>query len=111
LGKLYEHLGDHASQEQSFRRAVEINPQFAEGYFYLAKLYLDQNRELEQAVALARRGLEVSPDSEYAPLGHYVLADIYNRRGKVAEAQREAELGRAREAEQRRRSSAVRGSG
>jgi tetratricopeptide (TPR) repeat protein len=111
LGKLYEHLGDHASQEQSFRRAVEINPQFAEGYFYLAKLYLDQNRELDQAAALARRGLEAAPDSEYAPLGHYVLADIYSRRGKIAESRREAELGRAREAEQRRRSSAVRGSG
>ncbi len=38
-----------------------------------------------------------APRSEFAPLGHYVLADIYNRRGMAEEARREADLGRQRE--------------
>jgi hypothetical protein len=33
-----------------------------------------------------------------APLGHYVLADIYNRQGRPGEAAREVALGRALEA-------------
>jgi tetratricopeptide (TPR) repeat protein len=98
LGRLYEQLGNPAAQEAAFKQAIEINPRFAEGYFYLAKLYLDQGREFDQAVALAQKGLEVGSRSRYAPLGHYVLADIYNRRGMHAEAAREATKGKALEA-------------
>jgi arylsulfatase A-like enzyme/Tfp pilus assembly protein PilF len=97
LAKLREHLGDAAGQEAAYRKSIEINPRFAEGYFYLAKLYLDQGRQLDEAIALARRGLEVGPHSEYAPLGHYVLADIYSRRGMFAESRREASRGKEKE--------------
>lgn len=103
LAKLYEQIGNASAQEAAYRKALELNPGFAEGYFYLAKLYLDQGRNFDEAVALARRGLEFGAQSEYAPLGHYVLADLYNRRGQHAEAQREAERGRAREAAMRAR--------
>jgi arylsulfatase A-like enzyme/Tfp pilus assembly protein PilF len=109
LGKLYEQLGNAAAQEAAFRRAIELNPRFAEGYFYLAKLYLDQGRDLDGAVAAAKRGLEVGPDSEYAPLGHYVLADVYSRRGMLAESRREADLGRALEAAARNRENGRKG--
>ena len=97
LAKLHEQLGDAAAQEAAYRKSIEINPRFAEGYFYLAKLYLDQGRELDEAISLARRGLEVGPQSEFAPLGHYVLADIYSRRGMAAESRREASRGREKE--------------
>jgi arylsulfatase A-like enzyme/Tfp pilus assembly protein PilF len=101
LGKLYGQLGDRARQEQAYRRALEINPRFAEGYFYLAKLFLDRGERFGEAVSLARKGLEVGAQSAYAPLGHYVIADIYNRLGRRAEAEREAELGRRLEARRR----------
>ena len=94
LGRLLGQTGDRQGQERELRRAIDINPRFAEGHFYLAKLYLDENREFDQAIALARRGLDLGPASEYAPLGHYVLADIYSRRGQAAESRREAEKGR-----------------
>lgn len=97
LGKLCEQLGDSVKQEQAYRRAIEANVSFAEGYFYLAKLYLDEGRNFDEAVSLARKGLEINPKSEYAPLGHYVIADIYSRTsrtGRRAEAEREAEAGR-----------------
>lgn len=97
LGRLREQTGDVAGQEAAYRKSIELNPRFAEGYFYLAKLYLDQGRRFEEAVGLAKRGLEVGPQSEYAPLGHYVLADIYSRLGRVADSRREAARGRAKE--------------
>ena len=97
LGRLYEQLGNRAGQEAAYRKAIELNPRFAEGLFYLAKLYLDEGRRFDEAISLARRGLEVGGDSALAPLGHYVLADIYSRRGMHEEAQREAARGRALE--------------
>ncbi len=50
---------------------------------------------------LARKGIEVGPDSEYAPLGYYVIADIYSRQGKHAQAEQEAARGRALESARR----------
>jgi arylsulfatase A-like enzyme/Tfp pilus assembly protein PilF len=97
LGKLYEAQGRTAEQEAAYRKAIAINPEFGEGYFYLAKLLLDQGRGFDEAVTLARKGLEVAPSSPYAALGHYVLADLYGRLGRPAEAATEAQRGRALE--------------
>jgi tetratricopeptide (TPR) repeat protein len=80
-----------------------MNPGFAEGYLYLAKLYLDRSERFDEAIALALKGLELAPRSEFAPLGHYVLADIYNRLGRTTEASEEASRGRALEARWRAR--------
>ncbi len=102
LGKLYEATRRPAEQEAAFRKAIEGNPEFGEGYFYLAKLYLDQGRRFDEAVTLARKGLEVAANSPYAPLGHYVLADLYNRMGRGADAAAEAQRGRALEARETR---------
>jgi tetratricopeptide (TPR) repeat protein len=98
LGRLYEQLGERAAQERAYRAAIEGNPGFVEGYFYLAKFYLDGGTRLDEAERLARTGLEKGPDSEYAALGHYVLADVYSRRRMFDESRREAALGRASEA-------------
>lgn len=95
LAKLYAQLGDRAAQGDAFRRAIEVNPGFAEGHFYLAKLYLDLGQRLDEALTLARKGIQLAPDSEYAPLGYYVIADIYSRQGRRAEAEQEAAKGRA----------------
>jgi hypothetical protein len=45
-------------------------------------------------VELARKGIELAPDSPYAPLGHYVIADVYHRLGRHDLAEREAAIGR-----------------
>ena len=101
LGRLYEAQRRPAEQEAAFRRAIAINPEFGEGYFYLAKLLLDQGRAFDEAVSLAKKGLEVAPGSNYAPLGHYVLADLYSRLGRPRDAAVEAEKGKALERRQR----------
>ena len=84
------------------RKAIEINPAFAEGYFYLAKFCLDAGR-LDEAAFNARKGLEIGTRSEFAPLGHYVLADVYSRQGRHAEAAREAAKGKELEGSGKRR--------
>jgi choline-sulfatase len=102
MGKVYEALGNRAAQIEAYRAAIDANPEFAEGHLFLAKLYLDANTHLEEAIELARKGVQLAPDSEYAPLGHYVIADIYNRLGQRELAQREAAIGRRLEQRDRR---------
>jgi len=97
LGKLFERAGDRRSQLAQYRRAIEMNPSFAEGHLFLAKALLDAGEQLDDAVVLARKGIALDPRGEYAPLGHYVIADVFSRRGRRPEADAEAARGRALE--------------
>ena len=93
LAKLLQQQGRLPEALARFRQAVEHGPDFAVGHLYLAKALLDAG-DLAGAEVSARRGLASRPDPAMAPLGHYVLADVYMRRGRAAEA--EQELARAR---------------
>ena len=93
LARLLERRGDGDDVLALYRRAVEIQPQFGTGHLYLAKALLDRG-DLDGAEEAARRGLERSPEPGTAPLGHYVLADVYSRLGRTREAAREAAAGR-----------------
>jgi len=97
LGRVYERIGDRRAQIDAYRQAIEMNPSFAEGHLFLAKVYLDTEQLLDEAVRLAHRGIELAPQSEYAPLGHYVIADVFFPPGTPTEAAREAARGRALE--------------
>src|SRR4051794_11892925 len=94
LGRLHERMGNREAQVAEFKRALDMNPTFAEGYLFLAKAYLDQERRLGEAVQLARKGIELEPHGEYAPLGHYIIADVFSREGRRSEADQEAAKGR-----------------
>ena len=61
---------------------------------YLAKAHFDSG-DLNRAEDAARRGLALEPPRDIAPLGHFILADVYAQRGDQAGAAREAERGRA----------------
>jgi tetratricopeptide (TPR) repeat protein len=98
LSRLYERIGERELQIDALRQSIDGNPDFAEGHILLAKAYLDRGGPVQEAVNLALKGLSLEPRAELAPLGHYVLADLYGRLGRAAEAQREAERGRAAEA-------------
>jgi choline-sulfatase len=71
-----------------FRKVVEIEPTFGTGQLYLAKALFDGG-DLEGAERWARAGLTNKPEPRLAPLGHYVLADVYERQGRDAEARGE----------------------
>jgi choline-sulfatase len=101
LAKLLTSAGRRTEAVGHFQQAVDANPEFGSGYLYLAKARLDVD-DLAGAEAAARKGMTLKPDSEVAPLGHYVLADVYSRLGRTKDAEREAAEGRKLE---RRRAS------
>src|SRR5881394_2155205 len=75
-------------RSSDLREGIAKAPDFGACYWYLAREELGAGR-LEAAADLARRGLEAQPVSDVAPLGHYVLADVYTRQGQPAKAQEE----------------------
>jgi tetratricopeptide (TPR) repeat protein len=103
LALLCAKTGDRQGEMENFKEAVKANPKFARGYLFLAKAYLDRNESFDEAIRLALKGLELEPEAESAPLGHYVLADIYNRLGRLSEYRAELEKGQALEARARKR--------
>ena len=93
--------GDRARQRALWQASIDSNPDFARGYFLLAKLLMDEGADLRRAETLARQGLERDPEHRSGPLGYYVLADILSRTGRIAEARQTAAEGKAIEAEMR----------
>jgi arylsulfatase A-like enzyme/Flp pilus assembly protein TadD len=88
LAQILRARGDREGYLAELRAGVEQAPDFGACYWYLAREELGAGR-LDAAADLARRGLEAQPVSEVAPLGHYVLADVYNRQGQAAKAREE----------------------
>jgi tetratricopeptide (TPR) repeat protein len=97
LAQIRRARGDRAGYLGELSDCVARAPEFAACYFYLAREELAAGR-LDAARDLATRGLEAQPRSEVAPLGHFVLADVYNRRGQAKQAEEEATKGRRLEA-------------
>jgi choline-sulfatase len=93
LAKLLQKAGRADEAVAQFQKVVETAPEFGTGQLYLAKALLDRG-DLSGAERWARKGLTASPDPKIAPLGHYVLADIYNRQGREADAAREVAVAR-----------------
>jgi tetratricopeptide (TPR) repeat protein len=89
LAKLLQRAGRKREAVERFSLAVELEPAFGTGQLYLAKAMLDVG-DLAGAERWARKGLAARPDARMAPLGHFVLADVYNRQGRTADAEREA---------------------
>ena len=73
--------GRTAEAAAPFRAAVDAKPEFGTGYLYLAKARLDAG-DLGGAETGRHEGLALKPDAAMAPLGHYVLADVYSRQGR-----------------------------
>jgi arylsulfatase A-like enzyme/Tfp pilus assembly protein PilF len=93
LAKLLSKAGRTDEAVRRFRESLAVAPEFGTGHLYLAKSLLDLN-QLDAAAEAARKGLQSNPEPRLAPLGHYVLADVYNRQGQHARA--EAEVKKAR---------------
>lgn len=96
LARLLSQAGRSADALPHFKAAVEKKPDFGTGHLYLAKALLDAG-DLGGAEIAAKRGLAAGADPGLRPLGHYVLADIYARLGREADARRQAEAGRRAE--------------
>src|SRR5262249_51368833 len=91
--KLLAASGRRVEAARRFEQAVEANPEFGGGYLSRARARLDLG-DLAGAEAAAVKGNALRVEAAIAPLGHYVLADIYNRLGREQDAAREAAAGR-----------------
>ena len=100
LAQLARQRGDQGAFLDELRASTEKAPEFGPAFFFLAREELRAGR-LDAAAELARKGLAVDKGSRVAPLGHYVLADVYNRQGKAAEARDEVAKARRLEAQKR----------
>lgn len=96
LAMLVGQRRDFQTQLALLESIPRIAPDFAEVHFFLAKALLDlgDRRRFPDAIAAARRGLQMAPESPQAALGHYVLADLYTLEGRAADAARELRLAR-----------------
>ena len=93
LGRLLEAMGDRAGALAALRSAVSANEDYAVGRLFLARALLAAG-DLAGAEREANRGLALDSKGPFTPLGHYVLADVYNRQGR---GERSLARGRARQ--------------
>ena len=100
LSALLGRRGDHADQLVLLESIPALEPTFHDVHFYIAKALLDTGdaKRWEEAIAAAQEGLRLAPSSPAAPLGHYVLADVYRLQGRPADSQRELAQGQELEA-------------
>jgi len=102
LGKLLFKLGDKAGSLGEMREIVKITPKLAEGHLFLARGLLHEDVPLDEVQAAVERGLALAETPELKAMGHFLLADVYNRRGeaeKMKEALRQANMYKAQRSE------------
>ena len=67
LGNAHYSLGDHDQAEDAFRQAVEALPDNPEARNNLAWVLYEQDKDLEEAEALAQQAVSLSPPENRAP--------------------------------------------
>jgi len=100
LSLLMADLGQPAEAVEAAQNAIDANADFARAQVSLGRylLLLNDPARYEEAGEAARRGLALQPEASVRALGHFVLADVYNRLGRPQDSQRELAL--ARQAQQ-----------
>lgn len=78
------HAGDFETAKVKFQRAMEMDPKMVAAPSTLSSIYLEQ-RDFDQAVAMADKALALDPDDARALR---VLYDVCDHRGETARAQK-----------------------
>ena len=95
LSRLCRILGREEEERKYLELTIETNPDFPLSYFYLARIMLNHGENLEEAVRLVKKGIELRPDRKDLPLGYFLLADLYSRLDQEALAAEYARKGQA----------------
>jgi tetratricopeptide (TPR) repeat protein len=77
--------GDFMGAAEEFKIAVGVDPNFADGYYNLGKVYSQLN-DYDLAQSYYEKAIEISPEN---PRYHYNLAIVYTAKGMLAESERE----------------------
>jgi tetratricopeptide (TPR) repeat protein len=83
MAVLFEKTGRTDQMIASLKRVIEINPKHADALNYLGYSYADKGINLEEALSLIRRAIELKPGSGYIIDS---LGWVYFRLGKNDEA-------------------------
>lgn len=87
LGILYNLTKQHAKEIDTFKEMMRLKPNDPRGYFYCAKALLDQKEDLDAAIQLSLRGLQLNPGRDMQIFGYYILGEAYHLVGKENESQ------------------------
>ncbi|MDD4899010.1 MAG: tetratricopeptide repeat protein [Candidatus Omnitrophica bacterium] len=83
LGNIYFELKNKEAAERELKKAVELKPDFAEALNFLGYFYVEENKNLDQALSMIQKALEMDPNN-----GAYIdsLGWLNFKRGKIEEA-------------------------
>lgn len=77
--------GDPAEAQQAYRKAIRINPDYIDALVNLSNLLLEEDENLEEAIALCRKVVNLAPEWHAA---HFNLANALARQEDPAHAER-----------------------
>ena len=88
LGSIYNELKNNKLAEIELKRAIELKPDYHEALNFLGYLYVEENKNLDQAEAMIKKALEMEPNN-----GAYIdsLGWLYFKKSKFKEAIKELE--------------------
>lgn len=86
LANIYDEIKDRAKVEAELKKALELKPEYHEALNYLGYLYVEENKNIDQAELMIKKALELEPDN-----GAYVdsLGWLYFKQGRFDEALKE----------------------
>jgi arylsulfatase A-like enzyme/uncharacterized protein HemY len=93
LSRVYRLMGREDEEFDTLQKTIAANPEFPIAYFYLARIGLRRGQNFEEAIALAKKGIDLKPAPADLPLGYFLLADLYNRTGDIAHSEEYARKG------------------
>jgi arylsulfatase A-like enzyme/predicted Zn-dependent protease len=93
LAQVCKKLGRTDEALRFFRMTTEIDPGFNLPFFIIARTHFENRRNLDEAIAMCRRGVAIQPADKNTPLGYFLLSDIYAYLGDEAKARENFALG------------------
>ena len=95
LSRVYRQMGREDEELETLRKTIDIEPEFPLPYLHVARILLRRGGDYQEAIDLAKKGIELRPSPAELPLGYFLLADLYNRIGMNALSEDNARKGQA----------------
>lgn len=83
LANLKNRSGDYEGAEAAFKRALELNPNYASAYQWYAEMLADRTDRVAEALDLSQKALTLDPLS---PIINVDRAEVLERAGQIEEA-------------------------